>query len=64
MILEGKRLGGREALQWGVADVAPSNESELRSQLAYLGVKAIQLGKRPLKGLPFKVSVSPRLRKA
>jgi 3-hydroxyacyl-CoA dehydrogenase / enoyl-CoA hydratase / 3-hydroxybutyryl-CoA epimerase len=54
MILEGKRLGAREALRWGLADVAPANESELRSQLAYLGIKAIQQGKRPLKGLPLR----------
>jgi 3-hydroxyacyl-CoA dehydrogenase / enoyl-CoA hydratase / 3-hydroxybutyryl-CoA epimerase len=54
MILEGKRLGAREALRAGLADVAPTNESELRSQLAYLGIKAIQQGKRPLKGLPLR----------
>ncbi len=54
MILEGKRLGAREALRCGLADVAPANESELRSQLAYLGIKAIQQGKRPLKGLPLR----------
>jgi 3-hydroxyacyl-CoA dehydrogenase / enoyl-CoA hydratase / 3-hydroxybutyryl-CoA epimerase len=54
MILEGKRLGAREALRWGLADVAPTNESELRSQLAYLGIKAIQQGKRPLQGLPLR----------
>jgi 3-hydroxyacyl-CoA dehydrogenase / enoyl-CoA hydratase / 3-hydroxybutyryl-CoA epimerase len=54
MILEGKRLGAREALRWGLADVAPTNEAELRSQLAYLGIKAIQQGKRPLNGLPFR----------
>jgi 3-hydroxyacyl-CoA dehydrogenase / enoyl-CoA hydratase / 3-hydroxybutyryl-CoA epimerase len=54
MILEGKRLGAREALRWGLADVAPTNESELRSQLAYLGIKAIQQGKRPLMGLPLR----------
>ena len=54
MILEGKRLGAREALRWGLADVAPTNEAELRSQLAYLGIRAIQQGKRPLKGLPLR----------
>ena len=54
MILEGKRLKAREALRWGLADVAPTNESELRTQLAYLGIKAIQQGKRPLKGLPLR----------
>ena len=54
MILEGKRLGAREALRWGLADVAPTNEAELRSQLAYLGIKAIAQGKRPLKGLPLR----------
>jgi len=54
MILEGKRLKAREALRWGLADVAPTSESELRTQLAYLGIKAIQQGKRPLKGLPLR----------
>ncbi len=54
MILEGKRLGARAALSCGLADVAPTNEAELRSQLAYLGIKAIQQGKRPLKGLPLR----------
>ena len=54
MILEGKRLGAREALRWGLADVAPTNEAELRSQLAYLGIRAIQQGKRPLKRLPLR----------
>ena len=54
MILEGKRLKAREALRWGLADVAPANEAELRTQLAFLGVKAIQQGKRPLKGLPLR----------
>ena len=54
MILEGKRLGAREALRWGLADVAPTNEAELRSQLAYLGIRAIQQGKKPLKGLPLR----------
>ncbi len=54
MILEGKRLKAREALRWGLADVAPTKESELRTQLAYLGIKAIQQGKRPLKGLPLR----------
>ena len=54
MILEGKRLGGWEALKCGLADLAPTNEGELRSQLAYLGIKAIQQGKRALKGLPLR----------
>jgi 3-hydroxyacyl-CoA dehydrogenase / enoyl-CoA hydratase / 3-hydroxybutyryl-CoA epimerase len=54
MILEGKRLGAGDALRCGLADVAPANEAELRSQLAYLGIRAIQQGKRPLKGLPLR----------
>ena len=54
MILQGKRLGAREALKAGLADVAPVGEAELRSQLAFLGVKAIAGGKRPLKGLPLR----------
>ncbi len=54
IILQGKRLGAREALKAGLADVAPVGEAELRTQLAYLGMKAIAGGKRPLKGLPLR----------
>ncbi len=54
MILQGKRLGAREALKAGLADVAPVSEADLRSQLAFLGISAIKRGKRPLKGLPLR----------
>src|SRR5207237_1215039 len=52
VILEGRRLGARDALRWGLADVAPAGEAELRSQLAFLGVRAIQQGKRAQSSLP------------
>ncbi len=54
MILQGKRLGAREALKAGLADAAPVSEADLRTQLALLKISAIQRGKRPLKGLPLR----------
>ena len=54
IILQGKRLGARKRFKAGLADVAPTGEAELRTQLAFLGVKAIAGGKRPLKGLPLR----------
>ncbi|HVS37143.1 MAG TPA: enoyl-CoA hydratase-related protein, partial [Gemmataceae bacterium] len=54
IILQDKRLGAREALKIGLADVAPSGEVDFRTQLAFLGVSAIAGGKKTLKGLPLR----------
>ncbi len=54
IILQGKRLGARESLKIGLADAAPTGETELRAQAAFLGISAIQKGKRPLKRLPLR----------
>ncbi len=54
IILQGKRLGAREALKAGLADLAPAGEADLRSQLAFLKIRSIRQGKRSLKGLPLR----------
>jgi 3-hydroxyacyl-CoA dehydrogenase/enoyl-CoA hydratase/3-hydroxybutyryl-CoA epimerase len=52
MILRDRRLNARDAFRWGLADAAPTNEAELRTQFAQLTGRAIAEGKRPLSGLP------------
>ncbi len=54
VILAGKRLSAREALDWGLADACASTEEELRGQLVALTGKAISQGKRSLDGLPLR----------
>ncbi len=52
VILAGKRLGARDALQWGLADACAVNEADLRDQYARLLLRAVAEGKR--KRLPLR----------
>jgi 3-hydroxyacyl-CoA dehydrogenase/enoyl-CoA hydratase/3-hydroxybutyryl-CoA epimerase len=52
MILQGKRLNGREALRWGLADVLAGNERELRGQIVHVSELAVRQGKRSRTWLP------------
>jgi 3-hydroxyacyl-CoA dehydrogenase/enoyl-CoA hydratase/3-hydroxybutyryl-CoA epimerase len=52
VILAGRRLGAREAFQWGLADAYAASEAELRDQYARLLLRAAAVGKRPRPGLP------------
>jgi 3-hydroxyacyl-CoA dehydrogenase/enoyl-CoA hydratase/3-hydroxybutyryl-CoA epimerase len=52
MILQGKRLNGREALRWGFADVLATSERELRGQIVHVSELAVRQGKRPRTWLP------------
>jgi 3-hydroxyacyl-CoA dehydrogenase/enoyl-CoA hydratase/3-hydroxybutyryl-CoA epimerase len=52
VILAGKRLSARDALQWGLADACAANEGELRDHYARLLFRAIGEGKRNRNRLP------------
>jgi 3-hydroxyacyl-CoA dehydrogenase/enoyl-CoA hydratase/3-hydroxybutyryl-CoA epimerase len=54
IILAGKRLSAREALQWGLADACAAGEAQLRDEMAKLTGKAIGQGKRRLDRLPLR----------
>jgi 3-hydroxyacyl-CoA dehydrogenase/enoyl-CoA hydratase/3-hydroxybutyryl-CoA epimerase len=52
VILAGKRLGARDASQWGLADAYAASEAELRDQYARLVFRAAGGGKRRRESLP------------
>jgi 3-hydroxyacyl-CoA dehydrogenase/enoyl-CoA hydratase/3-hydroxybutyryl-CoA epimerase len=54
ILTPGKRLGGREAHRWGLADALAGSEGELREQFTRLTVRAIAEGKRRRDGLPLR----------
>jgi 3-hydroxyacyl-CoA dehydrogenase/enoyl-CoA hydratase/3-hydroxybutyryl-CoA epimerase len=54
VILAGKRLKGREAYRWGLADTIAANEGQLRASFDQLQAKAMQRGKRDRRSLPLR----------
>jgi 3-hydroxyacyl-CoA dehydrogenase/enoyl-CoA hydratase/3-hydroxybutyryl-CoA epimerase len=54
VILGGKSLNAREALEWGLADAYAADEASLREQYNKLCVRAIGEGKRQREGLPLR----------
>jgi 3-hydroxyacyl-CoA dehydrogenase/enoyl-CoA hydratase/3-hydroxybutyryl-CoA epimerase len=54
VILGGKRMSGRDAHRWGLADALAHNEAELRDEFERLKLHAINHGKRLRKGFPLR----------
>lgn len=54
MILTGRRLTAREALDWGLADALGTDEASFRDQYARLLFRAVAQGKRKVAGLPLR----------